>query len=565
MTMRIKHSLVFFAFITLLFACGKHDIEPPVDNGSGEPEQEEQVAAPPKEFKELVQAYSDGKIYSYVAMTSKKNVVTFEDGLKITVPTESFEIDNCISDKPLTVDEFGNVWAVGGNATDIPVDSSLSDLESFPVYIYYDAKTLYMHLSNRKVLKFNSVVLIKEEEDRLAKEEAEREQKEIQRRQTIPTVHINTFGKPIESKENYVGGTITFKDPEMLYSTVKEETFSMSIRGRGNSTWSFPKKPWKVKLDSKASVLGMPADKEWCLLANYADRTLLRNMVAMKLSSICGFSWTPRMVSVEVYLNDSYQGVYTFCEHKKVSADRVNINVDAGDCYLEIEQQQDETTCWWTGMDVPMMFSDPEVPSSDQLAYIKKYFEDFEASLYSDDFADPDKGYAAYIDVDSFIDYFIVQELAKNTDGNLRKSSFITKKVDGKLEMYHLWDFDLTFGNSGWVMHDPTGWWIKDYNSGCVLGNNWFNLMFRDPAFVARVQERWNELLPQLREIPDFIDRQALYLDKAKTRNFTVWSIWESVDWVDCPSLGSYEKEVEFLKEFYTRRLTWMTNNLKKL
>ena len=558
----MKRLLVVLSVLTLSFAlicCNKGD-------GFTEPDPDtDPVVTPPREFKELVQAYHDGKVYAYVAIMSGANIVNFADGSKITVPVTSFDIHNCITDAPAQVKPEGNWWTINGQMIGLEADSTVPDLESFPVYVYYDAKTLYMHLSNRKLLKFNSKVLIQEEEDKKAQEEAEREQKELERRQNIPVIHIDTGGQPIRDKENYVGGTITIKDPELLYSTVAEQTYSMGIRGRGNSTWGFPKKPWKVKLESKASIFGMPADKEWCLLANYADRTLLRNIVAMRLSSICGFAWTPRMVSVEVYLNNVYQGVYTFCEHKKVSADRVNIDLDAGDCYLEIEQQQDEKTCWWTGMGVPMMFSDPEVPSSQQLEYIKKYFADFEAALYSDDFADPDKGYAAYIDVDSFIDYFIVQELAKNTDGNLRKSSFITKKADGKLEMYHLWDFDLTFGNSGWVLHEPAGWWVKDYTPGCVIGDNWFNMMFRDPAFVAKVQARWEELLPQLREIPDFIDKQALYLDKAKDRNFTVWSIWESVDWVDCPSLGSYEKELEFFKEFYTKRLTWMTNNLKKL
>ena len=388
---------------------------------------------------------------------------------------------------------------------------------------------------------------------------------ELERRQNIPAIYIDTDGAGIYDKKNYVKGTITVKDPELLYSDVPEFSAPMGIRGRGNSTWSFPKKPWKVKLDEKASILGMPADKEWCLLANYADRTLLRNYMTMELSRICGFSWTPRMVSVDVYLNYEYQGVYTFCEHKKVSADRVDLDLDAGDVYLEIEEQQDETTCWWTGMGVPMMFSDPEEPSAEQLAEIQKYFADFEASLYSPDFADPQKGYAKYIDLKSFIDYYIVQELAKNTDGNLRKSTFITKKSGGKLEMYHLWDFDLAFGNSGWIMHEPEGYWVKDYSSDCTPGDNWFNRMFRDPAFVDMVQARWNELLPQFEQIPAFIDEHALYLDKAQEHNFQIWDIWESVDWVNCPSLGSYRKEVDFLKEFYTKRLEWLTGALNSL
>ena len=351
--------------------------------------------------------------------------------------------------------------------------------------------------------------------------------------------------------------------------TVNLEQADCGFRLRGNTTQTFPKKPFAIKLAKKANILDIMPDggkhKRWCLLANYADRTLMRNILAMKLSEVCGFAWTPHMYSVHVYLNNEYQGVYTFCEHKKVSKDRVDIDLDAGDVYLEIEQQQDETTCWWTSMGVPMMFSDPEEPSAELLAEIQKHFDDFEDALYSKDMADPVKGYAAYIDVDSFIDYYIVQELAKNTDGNLRKSSFITKKKGGKLVMHHLWDFDLTFGNSGGLLHDPEGFFIKDYTPGWYVGDNWFNRMMKDPAFVDRLQARWNELYPQLVAMVDFIDEQALILDKAQQQNFKVWSIWESVDWVDCPSLGSYEKEVAFLKEFYSKRVEWMNTEINKL
>lgn len=389
--------------------------------------------------------------------------------------------------------------------------------------------------------------------------ESLREQ-EIARRQNIPVIYIDTRGVAINDKENYVDGTITIKDPEKLYSDVEEFSASMGIRGRGNSTWGFPKKPWKVKLKEKASLLGMPADKEWALLANYADRTLLRNVTAMHLSEICNFPWTPRMRSVEVYLNNAYQGVYTLCEHKKVSKDRVNIDVDAGDVYLEIEEQQDETTCWWTGMGVPMMFSDPEVPSSEQLAQIKKMFDDFEAALRNKDYSQ-ETGYPKYIDVDSFVDYYIVQELTKNIDGNLRKSSFITIEVGGKMVMYHLWDFDLTLGNAGYFGADVG----SGYDNFWVKLARWYPYLFRDPVFVDRLQERWAELYPELVKVPDFIAEQALYLDKAKDRNFQKWSIYQSVSWVEFPSLGSYEKEVDYLKEFYRRRLGWLNVELNKL
>ena len=504
-------------------------------------------------YKELLEAYDEGKSFKEVQSGAASDVVVFEDGSKITVPATSFLIHDHRETKVPAIEIVpGSLWwSIGGSLTSIKAQSTTVVKEdAVPVYVYFDKMTLVMHLSNRQVLKFKSKAL-DEEADQL-------------RRQNLPTVHIDTGGAGIYDKENYVDGTITIKDPGKLYSDVTEFSAAMGIRGRGNSTWSFPKKPYKVKLKEKASIFGMGADKEWALLANYSDRTLMRNILAMKLSEMCGFSWTPHMYSVHVYLNNKYQGVYTLCEHKKVHKDRVDIDLDAGDVYLEIEQQQDETTCWWTGMGVPMMFSDPEEPSAELLAEIKKWFSDFEASLYSKDIADPVKGYAAYIDVDSFIDYYIVQELAKNTDGNLRKSSFITKKKGGKLEMYHLWDFDLTFGNTGWLS-DPEGFYIKDYNPSCVPGDNWFNRMLKDPAFATRLKNRWNELYPQIKAMTDFIDDQAKILDKAQRLNFEVWDINEVVDWVGVPSEGSYEAEVAFLKDFYERRVEWLNNAINKL
>ena len=527
--------------------------------GCEKPEVKPEGPKQPEGFIELLQAYNEGKVFQSAVRQGEVCILTFTDGYKLTIT--AFHIYDCTEKSPAKVEAVGNWWTINGSMLGIEADSSVPDLESVPVYVYYDAKTLYAYLSNRKHLVFPSKVLEDEKEH----------QKEMERRQNIPVIHIKTKNSaPILNKKDYVDGTITISDPEKLYSDVAEFSAEMGIRGRGNSTWSFPKKPWKVKLKEKASLLGMPADKEWALLANYADRTLVRNIVAMKLSEICGFSWTPRMHSVEVYLNGKYQGVYTLCEHKKVSSDRVDIDVvgedvtggDAitGGYYLEIEEQQDETTCWWTSMGVPMMFSDPEEPNSEQLAYIKGLFESFEQALWAKDYSQT-SGYPKYIDVDSFVDYYIVQELTKNIDGNLRKSSFITKERGKKMEMYHLWDFDLTLGNCGYfwgnVGNGPENFWIKL--------DKWYPHLFADPAFVDKVQKRWNELKPEFEKIPEFIDEQTFYLAKAQERNFKVWSIWESVDWVYFPSLGSYEKEVDYLKEFYTKRLEWLDTELNKL
>ena len=129
------------------------------------------------------------------------------------------------------------------------------------------------------------------------------------------------------------------------------------------------------------------------------------------------------------------------------------------------------------------------------------------------------------------------------------------------MEMYHLWDFDLTLGNCGYfwgsVGNGPENFWIKL--------DKWYPYLFSDPAFVKKVQDRWNELMPSFETIPQFIDEQAKKIETARRRNFQIWSINNSVDWVEFPSLGSYEKELDYLKEFYTERLQWLNVALNKL
>ena len=381
-------------------------------------------------------------------------------------------------------------------------------------------------------------------------------------------------------------GTVTITDPDGLYWDTPELVLEMTedgIRGRGNTTWDMPKKPYKLKFDSKVSIFNLPEDKEWVLLANYADKTLLRNVVAMKLSEIVGMKWTPAMLPVEVYLNNDYIGCYTFSEHKKVSKNRVNLDIVTetdntgdlltGDYYFEIESRQDETTCFLSAINhIPMMFSDPEEPTSEQFDYIYNYFRDAELALNGSDFKDPEKGWQKYIDAESFAKAFIVNELTKNIDGNMRKSSFMTKERGKKLEMYHLWDYDLTIGNcdymdsmsGGIATNGPEGWFIK--TTSMDQGINWYIRMSQDPAFCAKVKEIWNRVYPELQEVAYFIDRQARLIDDAQKRNFERWNILGQYVWPNMVVTGKYSSEVAYMKEFYVKRLEWLNNafNIKE-
>lgn len=401
----------------------------------------------------------------------------------------------------------------------------------------------------------------------------------------LPVIRINTKNSaPILDKKNYIPCTVRIEDPDKVYWD--KEVFEVEIsgnkrgiRGRGNTTWDMPKKPYKIKFDNDVDIFGLGADDEWVILANYADKTLLRNVVAMKLSEIVGMPWTPAMLPVEVYLNNEYLGCYTFSEHKKVSEHRVDLDIagendnsgDAvtGDYYMEIEQNQDETTCFYTTVcEIPMMFSDPEVPTSAQLQYIQNYFYEAETALKSTNFTDPVNGWQKYIDIETFAKAYIVNELTKNIDGNMRKSSFITKEKGKKLEMYHLWDYDLALGNCNYLDDEfgatdgPEGWYIKDYSWNRYSPRrqhcNWFTILTDDPAFCAKVKEIWNSHYQELSSIPDFIDTKAKIMDQAQKRNFQKWNILYTGVWPNVFESGSYAQHVNYLKDYYKTRFNWL-------
>ena len=385
----------------------------------------------------------------------------------------------------------------------------------------------------------------------------------------FPTVYLFTDGgAKIADKTNYVAGHIRIEDPLGEYSDCESVDLRMAVKGRGNSTWSyFPKKPYHIKLDEKASVYGMPANRDWIVMANYNDKSLLRNEVAFELSRICGFSWTPRFVPAELYLNNKYMGLYEFGDHKEVAKHRVNINPDDGDFYLELECYPDEPYNFWTSMSVPLTYKDPDTPTATQRKALEGFFSEFESALQGDQFSSLSQGYAAYIDIKSFIDNYIIQELTKNYDGNLHKSSFFTKEKDGKLEFYHIWDFDLSLGNCnffpGEVGNGPENFYVRYYGFQ-GYGWGWYYRLFQDKNFKYKVRNRWNELKPQLDGIPDFIDQRADYIREAAGRNFKTWDILRTNVWSQVKICGSFQAEVDYLKQFYTERLEWLDTEINK-
>ena len=505
----------------------------------------------PDGYAELYEAYTLKWTCLGAVLENNRFILTFEEG-QVTLQPTQVKIDDCSGEYGPRIVAWNadGEWMVGGVSTGVSKNTGLSNADAVPVYVYFTSEKVCVYLSNANQLMFT--IYIPEPEHF-----------------TMPVVRIRHSADRVH-KSYYVDCTISIEDPDAHYSENTSLSAPAQIRGRGNSTWGMPKQPYRIKFTEEQKVLGMPKNRDWCLLANYADKSLLRNAVAMRLSEIVGMPWTPRRRSVEVYLNNKYVGVYDLFEAKEVTKNKVNIDIDAGDLYLEIEQTTDEPYYFsTTKCGVPVQFKDPEEPAQEVYDATVKYFEDFEAALFSDDFTDPTEGYAAWIDVDSFVDNYIVEELSKDIDGNVRKSSFLTLCVGDRLRFYHEWDFDLAFGNADYFPsgnNGPTGWWIKNYTTASWTGEyGWYQRLFKDPAFVKKVVQKWDYVYSELQTVPDYIDLLVFEMDEAPARNFKTWNILNTYVWPNVKIPGSYEGEIDYLKDFYSQRLEWLNTNLHSL
>ena len=396
----------------------------------------------------------------------------------------------------------------------------------------------------------------------------------------LPVVYVQTEkGKAITSKTEYVSAELRIRGVEGLPGL---DPVACEIRGRGNTTWTWPKKPYLIKLDEKQPVFGMHEHKRWVLLANFMDRTLMRNLVSMKVSSMMShLDWTPGCVPVELVLNGKHQGSYLLIEQVRVDNHRVNItemtpNDNAGDAVtggylLELDFHYDNEVQWidphggnfqWgnqSGVPFGIKYPDPDDLTSQQLAYIKKYVYDTAEALYGKDFRDPEKGYAAWLDVDSFIDYWIVFEVMGNHELGNPGSVFMHKDRKGKLVAGPCWDFD---------------WGVLSYNTsphartGLVNGEAiWYKRLMQDPAFKTKLKARFEELLPQLETIPDYMDECERLLTESAKLNFVLWNPAEDASQnggriINGDENMSFHNAVARLKSNYRERLEVIRKSL---
>jgi len=390
----------------------------------------------------------------------------------------------------------------------------------------------------------------------------------------IPEIHILTDEQaPIETKEDYVYGYLDMFSYDQYNNSILElGGIRTRIKLRGNSTLVMPKKPYKIKFDEKQNMLSEYAEKEWVLLANFADQTLVRNAVAYQMAHDLDMAFSPMVRFVDLYINNVYQGNYLLSDQIEVSSNRVNVeekspNIDSGYLIEFDKRLYDE------GLDVteenffliegiPFVIKSPDIEedyySNDQYLFIESYMRTVYDTLRDKE------DYSLYIDEASFIDWFIVSEVMKNVDSGY-SSVYFHKDAGGLLKMGPVWDFDLSSGNYGHLQVDlrgPLGWYTPRYDK-----NVFFMYLLEYDGFKAALKQRWNEvyetvILQGLENVYIFADSIA----RSRSMNFDMWDIIGTYeDWFISPeilALDTYEEQLYFLYNFLETRIAWLNQEI---
>ncbi len=385
----------------------------------------------------------------------------------------------------------------------------------------------------------------------------------------LPTVYIETQNhQPITSKETYVKATLRYVD-------AGSETYydALGIRGRGNSTWGLAKKPYRIKFDKKQEFLGPDhaKAKSWTLLANYADKSLMRNALAACLGDFVGQPFTAAAQFVDLVLNGSYIGNYQISDQVEVRPKRVDIveqedpmtddsNITGG-YLLEIDGFADSEPCKFTtyrGVKITVKSPDDEIIDQRQVSYIRNYIQSFENALFSSDFTNPDTGYRRYVDENTLVSWYVASEMTANPDAFW--STYIYKNQDDpKIYWGPLWDYDIAFNNCQ-RQGDMTRRMVLKDGFGADLTGVWVRRMWEDPWFVNAVNEKWKSMVADGLEehLLKFIDAKETELSASQALDGKLWPVNRRV-YDEYRIFSTYSATVDFLRKFVRERVSYLT------
>ncbi|MCF8414610.1 MAG: CotH kinase family protein [Crocinitomicaceae bacterium] len=415
----------------------------------------------------------------------------------------------------------------------------------------------------------------------------------------LPIVVINTNGNTIDYDIKVTADMgIVYNGPgnrNHLIDPFNEYNGKIGIEYRGNYSLSLPQKPYSIELIDNlgvaidSSIFGMPAENDWLLLANYNDKSFARNALPNETFESMG-NYGVRSHHVDVVLNGEYQGIYLFSEKVKRDSNRVDISKldtleilgqDVTGGYIIKVDYWDNTDSWqsnfspigFPGLDIHYVYyyPKPDVIVLEQQTYIQNFMDEFETALYAANFDDPNFGYRRYISVPTFVDYLIINELARNVDG-YKKSRFLYKDKDHadgtyrKLKAGPVWDFDWALKDMWSGAEDGSGFMYSEVDQD-VNAPGWYIRLLQDTLFANEVRCRYDDLRRNILSeayMHNKIDSIAAVVNESQDWHYLTWGHMGAATGtgeVQAPS-QTYAEEVQRLKDWLTRRVNWLDINM---
>lgn len=376
-----------------------------------------------------------------------------------------------------------------------------------------------------------------------------------------------TTALPVDNKTDWRSGNMTI---DASSGTPGLYNGPVEIRGRGNSTWNFEKKPYRIKFPNKTNFLGMPANaKNWVLLANYADKSLLRNALAFEVSKFIGMPFSCSYRFVDVYLNENFLGNYLLTDQVETGNDRINLsggtNTETSEGFFveadSFASNETETSWFTTSRGMKFTIKDPKDDEITpiQSAAVISYIQEFEDKLFSDNFKEQQNGYKSKTDYTSLVNWYLACEITGNTDSFW--STYMYKKInEDKLYFGPLWDFDIAFNNDR-RPRSTTNRRMSDVGSDNRL---WIQRLLQDDQFNLAVKQRWNELKNAglKAHLNAMTANLITEINQSQELNFQRWKILDEVVWFELEARHTYQNETNFLSNYIDEHLNWLDKEL---
>lgn len=367
------------------------------------------------------------------------------------------------------------------------------------------------------------------------------------------------------NKEDYVDAEVKVETVQNGLVITELETSEAKLRGRGNSTWWLAdKKPYRLRFDNNTSILGMRTAKNYVLLADHSDKSFIRNTVVQKMVSLMEhLPYALEVRYVELYVNEEYRGLYVLTEQVEVHKNKFTIESTPGilntGYFLEMDQRfydqnREPGFDWIVVRSIPYEIKEPDpedaLYTANHATYIFEYMIEVENALIAK------SGYEGLIDVNNWIDHFIIHELVKNVDVGW-SSVFMYKEKDGPLKYGPLWDFDLAIGNADYIDYGPENFYgMRQYK------NRLFKLMMDIPEirtqFAVRYRDFYDTILPEIFELIPVLGES---IEPLAQINFSKWDIMGSYVWPnpwEVWTLTTHEEQVNYVTNYLSSRSVWL-------